>query len=278
MSSDQQISVPSLTAVQVELFWAQHGKKVLIGSALVLLILIGIGAYLGYQAVRNSKAAEAFAGAHDVKGWESVIQRYSGTIAAGNAYLQIAGTQAANGQYGESDKSYQTFIKDYSGHPLFVNALFGLASNAEAEGKTDEALKYYSDISSSNRYGSDYLAPMALYYQGRMTEKTGKQKEALQDFEEVLQRYPQSAMAVWARRDADRLTAKLGLNVKAAPSPSATSASATGTPQASPSASATEQGSPSPQVSPSAQSSASPESTTSATPQPTATPRSTLEP
>jgi tetratricopeptide (TPR) repeat protein len=278
MSSDQQISVPSLTAVQVELFWAQHGKKVLIGSALLLLILIGIGAYLGYQAVRNSSAAQAFGGANDVKGWESVIQRYSGTIAAGNAYLQIAGTHAANGQYGESDKSYQTFIKDYSGHPLFVNALFGLASNAEAEGKTDEALKYYSDISGSNRYGSDYLAPMALYYQGRMTEKTGKQREALQDFEEVLQRYPQSAMAVWARRDADRLTAKLGLNVKAAPSPSVASASATGAPQASPSGSATEQASPSPQVSPGAQSSASPESTTSATPQPTATPRSTLEP
>ena len=276
MSSDQQLSVPSLTAVQVELFWARHGKKVLVGSALVLLILLGIGAYLGYQAVRNSRAAKAFVGAHDIKGWESVIRRYSGTIAAGNAYLQIAGTQAANGQYSESDKSYQTFIKDYSSHPLFVNALFGLASNAEAEGKTDDALKYYSDISSSNRYGSDYLAPMALYYQGRMTEKNGKPKEALQDFEEVLQRYPQSAMAVWARRDADRLTAKLGLNVRAAPSPSAAGASAT--PQASPSTSASPEGSPSPQVSPSAQGSASPASTTSATRQPTATPRSTLEP
>jgi hypothetical protein len=276
MSSDQQLSVPSLTAVQVELFWARHGKKVLVGSALVLLILLGIGAYLGYQAVRNSRAAKAFVGAHDIKGWESVIRRYSGTIAAGNAYLQIAGTQAANGQYSESDKSYQTFIRDYSSHPLFVNALFGLASNAEAEGKTDDALKYYSDISSSNRYGSDYLAPMALYYQGRMTEKNGKPKEALQDFEEVLQRYPQSAMAMWARRDADRLTAKLGLNVKATPSPSIAGASAT--PQASPSGSASPQESASPQVSTSAQSSASPVSTTGATPQPTATPRSTLEP
>jgi hypothetical protein len=276
MSSDQQLSVPSLTAVQVELFWARHGKKVLVGSALVLLILLGIGAYLGYQAVRNSRAAKAFVGAHDIKGWESVIRRYAGTIAAGNAYLQIAGTQAANGQYSESDKSYQTFIKDYSSHPLFVNALFGLASNAEAEGKTDDALKYYSDISSSNRYGSDYLAPMALYYQGRMTEKNGKPKEALQDFEEVLQRYPQSAMTMWARRDADRLTAKLGLNVKATPSSSVAGASAT--PQASSSGSASPQESASPQVSPSAQSSASPVSTTNATPQPTATPRSTLEP
>ena len=268
MSSDQQISVPSLTGVQVELFWARHGKKVLIGIALVLLVTLGIGAYFGYQAVRNSRAAKAFVGAHDIKGWESVMHRYAGTVAAGNANLQIAGTQADNGQYSESDKSYQGFIKDYPSHPFFVNGLFGLASNAEAEGKTDDALKYYSDISS--HYNSTYLAPMALYYHGRLTEKTGKLKEALQDYEDVLQRYPQSAMALWARRDADRLTNKLGLNVHAQPSPSAAGASAT--PQASSSASA------SPQGSPSAQGSATPEPTASATPQPTATPKSTLEP
>jgi tetratricopeptide (TPR) repeat protein len=267
MSSDQQLSVPSLTAVQVELFWARHGKKVLLGSALLLLILLGVGAYLGYQAVRNSKAAKAFVGAHDIKGWESVIHRYPGTIAAGNANLLIAGTQAASGQYSESDKSYQAFMKDYSSHPLFVNALFGLASNAEAEGKTDDALKYYSDI--FNRYSTDYLAPMALYYHGRITEKSGKLKDALQDFEAVLQRYPLSAMGVWAKRDADRLTTKLGLNVQAQPSPSVAGASAS--PQASP------KGSASPQGSPSAQGSATPEPTKNAT-RPAASPKSTLEP
>jgi hypothetical protein len=275
MSSDQQISVPSLTAVQVELFWSQHGKKVLLGSALVLLILVGVGAYFGYQAVRNSRAAKAFVGAHDIKGWEKVMSRYPGTIAAGNAGLQIAGAQAGSGQYGESNKSYQAFIKDYSGHPLFVNALFGLASNAEAEGKTGDALKYYSDVSSG--YNSSYLAPMALYYHGRLTEKSGKQKEA-QDFEEVVRRYPQSAMAAWARRDADRLTAKLGLNVQAKPSPSASGASASATPQASPSGSASAPGSPNAQGSPSAPGSVTPAPTTNATPQATATPRSTLEP
>ena len=195
MSSHQQISVPSLTAVQVELFWSRHGKKVLWGSVVVLLILVGIGAYLGYQAVRNSKAAKAFVGAQDIKGWEKVMSRYPGTIAAGNAGLQIAGAEAASGQYGESDKSYQAFIKDYSGHPLFVNALFGLASNAEAQGKTDDAIKYYSDVSS--RYNSSYLAPMALYYHGRLTEKSGKLTEALQDYKEVLRRYPQVLWRPW---------------------------------------------------------------------------------
>jgi hypothetical protein len=250
MSSDQQLSVPSLTTVQVELFWARHGKKVLIGAALVILVLIGVGAYIGYQAVRNSRAAKSFAAAHDIKGWQSVIHRYAGTIAAGDANLRIAAAQATAGQYSESNTSYQTFLKDYSGHPLFVNGIFGLASNAEAEGKTDEALKYYADVSS--HYASSYLAPMALYYHGRLTEKNGNLKEALQDFGNVIQLYPQSVMGTLARRDADRLTSKLGLNVQAQPSPSVASASAT--PQASPAASG------------------------SATPVPQASPRSSLEP
>lgn len=253
MSSDQQLSAPSLTTIQVELFWARHGKKVLIGVALVFLVLIGIGAYIGYQAVRNARAAKAFASAHDINGWQSVIKRYPGTVAAGNANLEIAAAQATSGQYSESDKTYQTFVKGYSGHPLFVNGIFGQASNAEAEGKTDDALKFYSDISS--HYSSSYLAPMALYFHGRLTEKNGNLKEALQDFEDVLQRYPQSVIVVLARKDADRLTAKLGLNVQAQPSPSVASTSAT--PPAS---------------------QASPNPSASVTPEAKASPKSTLEP
>ena len=259
MSSDQQLSVPSLTTVQVELFWARHGKKVLIGAALVFLILIGVGAYIGYQTVRNARAAKAFTSAHDINGWQSVIKRYPGTVAAGDANLLVAAAQATGGQYSESDKTYQKFVKDYSGHPLFVNGIFGQASNAEAEGKADDALKYYSDISS--HYSSSYLAPMALYYHGRLTEKNGNLKEALQDFEDVLQRYPQSVIVVLARKDADRLTAKLGLNIQAQPSPSVASASAT--PQTSP-ASPTSQASPNPSG--------------STTPEAKASPKSTLEP
>jgi tetratricopeptide (TPR) repeat protein len=127
-----------------------------------------------------------------------------------------------------------------------------LASNAEAEGKTDEALKYYADISS--HYASSYLAPMALYYHGRLTEKNGNLKEALQDFENVVQLYPQSVMGTLARRDADRLLSKLGLNVQPQPSPSVASASPSASPQASPAAAG------------------------SATPVPQASPRSSLEP
>ena len=96
---------------------------------------------------------------------------------------------------------------------------------------------------------------MALYYHGRLTEKNGNLKGALQDFEDVLQRYPQSVIVVLARKDADRLTAKLGLNVQAQPSPSVASASATPQPSQS-----------------------SPNPSGSTTPEAKASPKSTLEP
>lgn len=213
MPSNQQLSAPSLAGVQVELLWARHGKKIIWGAILVLLILVFAGAYLGYQTVRNSKAAKAFVGAHDIKGWQSVIRRYQGTIAAGNAELRIAGAQAESGQYAASDKTYQGFLHDYPNHPLYVSGLFGMATNAEAEGRPDDALRYYSEI--SNRYSSSYLAPLALYNQGLIAESRGNLKEALQNFEDTIQRYPQSVVASEAAQDAGRLTAKLGLNAPA---------------------------------------------------------------
>jgi tetratricopeptide (TPR) repeat protein len=210
MPSNQQLPAPSLAGVQVELLWARHRKKIIWGAILVLFTLICAGAYLGYQSVRNAKAARAFGGAHDIKGWQSVIKRYPGTTAAGNAALRIAATEADSGQYDNSDKTYQGFLHDYPNHPLRVNALFGMATNAEAEGKFDDALRYYSEI--SNRYSASYLAPMALYNQGLVAENRGNLKEALQNFEDTIQRYPQSIVASEAAQDAGRLTAKLGLN------------------------------------------------------------------
>jgi tetratricopeptide (TPR) repeat protein len=233
MPSNQQLSAPNLAGVQVELLWARHGKKIIWAAIIVLFILICAGAYLGYQTVRNSKAAKAFVGAHDIKGWQSVIRRYRGTIAAGNAELRIAGAQADSGQYDASDKTYQGFLHDYPNHPLYVNALFGLATNAEAEGKPDDALHYYSEI--SNRYSSSYLAPMALYNQGLIAESRGNLKEALQNFEDTIQRYPQSVVASEAAQDAGRLTAKLGLNAPAPQSsPGPNSASSPGAPLSQP--------------------------------------------
>jgi len=210
MPSDQQLSAPSLTGVQVELLWARHKRKIIWGAIVLCLVLIGAGAYIGYQTVRNSRAGKAFVSAHDIKGWQSVMRRYPGTIAAGNAGLRAAAIQADSGQFEASDKSYRSFLHDYPNHPLYVSGLFGLATNAEAEGKTDEAVHYYSEI--SNRFSSSYLAPMALYNQGLIAESRGNLKEALQDFEDTVQRYPQSVVAQDATRDAGRLTAKLGLN------------------------------------------------------------------
>jgi len=85
---------------------------------------------------------------------------------------------------------------------LPVNGLMGLATNAEAETKPDEAITYYAEIAS--KFGTTYLAPMALLSQARLTEGKGQLKEARQLYEMVVQRYPQSVVAQIASVEASR--------------------------------------------------------------------------
>jgi tetratricopeptide (TPR) repeat protein len=205
-------SEPDFSSINREVFWALHGKKIVIALIAGLAVLIGLGAYIGWQTLRSTQAEAAYDSATNIEGWQKVIDRFPGSIAAGNALLRIAAQQANDGHYPDSDKTYQRFVREYPKHPFAVNGLMGLGTNAEAETKPDEAIKYYTDIAS--KFGTTYLAPMALLSQARLTEGKGQLKEARQLYEMVVQRYPQSVVAQIASVEASRLNEKLGIEVK----------------------------------------------------------------
>jgi TolA-binding protein len=109
-------------------------------------------------------------------------------------------------------------VREYPKHPFAVNGLMGLATNAETENKPDAAIKYYAEI--AGKYGTTYLAPMALLSQARLSEGNGQLKEARQLYEMVVQRYPQSVIAQIASVEASRLNEKLGNEGKQTDQPS----------------------------------------------------------
>jgi tetratricopeptide (TPR) repeat protein len=205
-------SEPDFSSLNQEVFWALHGKKIVFASIAVLLILIACGAYFGWQTIQSGQAEAAYDSATNIEGWQSVVDRFPGSIAAGNALLRIAAQQSSEGHFPESDKTYQRFVREYPKHPFSVNGLMGLATNAEAESKPEEALNYYAEIAS--KYGTTYLAPMALLSQARLTETKGQLKEARQFYEMLVQRYPQSVVAQIASAEASRLNDKLGSDAK----------------------------------------------------------------
>jgi len=207
----------SVTHVDPGLFWMLHKEKIIAGAAALVLLLIGFGAYVGYQAVRNQKAAAAYAAAGSIDGCRSVIARFPGSAAAGNAYLRIAAQQAEDGKYAESDTTYQTFIHQIPKHPLVMNAYLGLAQNAEAQKDLDQALQYYTQV--VTQFGNSYAGPIALLHQGRITKAKGQLPAARTIFENVVQRYPDSFAAALAGHEAAKLADKPAPKT-AKPSPS----------------------------------------------------------
>ncbi|HET9373779.1 MAG TPA: tetratricopeptide repeat protein [Chthoniobacterales bacterium] len=231
-------SEPDFSSINQEVFWALHGKKIVIASIAALLVLIAFGTYLGWQALQATQAEAAYDSAANIEGWEKVVERFPGSIAAGNALLRIAAQQSSEGRYPDSDKTYQRFVQDYPKHPFAVNGLMGLATNAEAETKPDEAIKYYAEIAS--KLATTYLAPMALLSQARLTEGKGQLKEARQFYELVVQRYPQSVIAQIASAEASRLNDKLGKEQKQSAPTNLLTSSPQPTPSGKPSPTVTE--------------------------------------
>jgi predicted negative regulator of RcsB-dependent stress response len=201
-------SEPDFSSINREVFWVLHGKKIVVASVVALVVLIAFGAYIGWQEFQSAQAEAAYDLATNVEGWQKVVDRFSGSIAAGNALLRIAAQQAGDGHFSDADKTYQRFVREYPKHPFVVNGLMGQATDAEADNRPDDAIKYYAEIAS--KYGTTYLAPMALLSQARLTESKGQPKEARQLYETVVQRYPQSVIAQIASVEASRLNDRLG--------------------------------------------------------------------
>jgi outer membrane protein assembly factor BamD (BamD/ComL family) len=222
---------PNFSSFNQEVFWALHGKKVVWGSIVAALILIAVGAYLGWQAVASSQAQAAYDSATNIDGWRSVVDRFPGSIAAGNALLRIASQQSSDGHFPDSDKTYQRFVREYPKHPFAVNGLMGLGTNAEAEAKPEEALNYYTDI--GKKFATTYLAPVAMLNQARLTENKGQLQEARQLYELLIQRYPQSALVQTASAEASRLNDRLGHETTGASPTPQPSASVQATPASS---------------------------------------------
>ncbi|MBW0001001.1 MAG: tetratricopeptide repeat protein [Verrucomicrobia bacterium] len=238
---------PAPSSFDPIVFWSLHRTKIVYGSVAAALLLVIVGIVAGYRAIQTKNAEAAFAAAEADGDWQSVISHYPGSTAAGNAYLRLAAKLAADGKYAESDSAYQSFLRDNHDHPLLVNGYMGLAQNAENQKSADRALQAYGQV--VTRFGTSYLAPLALFHQARLTRGKGQLKEARELFEKVVQNYPGSFVTPVASQAASELNEKLNPQPPAPAPQAAASASASPAPaaSASPAASA-----PSPDASPAA--------------------------
>ena len=127
---------PAPSSFDPILFWSLHRTKIIYGSVAVALLLLILAIVMGYRAVQTQKAGAAFAAAEASGDWQSVISRYPGSTAAGNAYLRLD-------QDAPAVKAFQQAIKV---RPNFAQARYNLGVAYFATGNRKGAQDEYNTL------------------------------------------------------------------------------------------------------------------------------------
>jgi predicted negative regulator of RcsB-dependent stress response len=202
-------------------FWDKYGKQT--GYALFAIILI-VGGYLAYKYMisepNEKKATEAMfraeeyyridsanlalKGDNSSAGFLKIINKYGGTKAAnlagfyaGNCYMKL-------GDFNNAVK----YLKDFSTSDKLVQIrAYGLLGDAYSElnKMTDGAEQYKKAGTYSDK--DDLLSPEYLFRAGYIYESLGKKQDAIDMYQAVKNKYPNSPRG----REVDKYLARLGV-------------------------------------------------------------------
>jgi TolA-binding protein len=205
---------------RAEAFWQKNSKVIV--YALTALVLI-IGAYLVYDnyftAPAERKAAEAMWKAEDYYrkdsarlalngdganlGFLRIMSRHSGTKAANLAKFYAASCYIKLGDFNNAIKQLKDFKTD---DKLVSVRATGLLADAYAEtGKKGEAAEQYKKA--GTLFPDDnFNSPEYLFRAGLLYQELGKNKEAIEMFRIIKDKYAQSEHGT----DIDKYLARLG--------------------------------------------------------------------
>jgi len=187
-------------ALETRVFWERFKTEIIAALIIVVLAIIGFGAYRFYID-RNAAAASALlASAKSADAYQQVIADYPNTPAAADAYLLLAEAQRKEKKFADANATLQVFIDKNPNHELVSTAKMAMAANLESMGKNDQALSMYQQIAST--YPNSFNAPLALLSQVYLLKPKNQTEEARRLCETILTRYRES---FWAGEAAQEL-------------------------------------------------------------------------
>lgn len=205
---------------RTEQFWQKNGKKLL--TALVVILVV-IGGYLVYQNYfrspeemraadamwkaedyyRNDSARLALNGDGSNAGFLRIMSRYSGTKAASLAKFYAGACYVKLGDFNNAIKQLKDFKTD---DQLLDVRSTGLLGDAYAElGKKNEAIEQYRKAGTIFP-DDNFNSPEYLFRAGLLYQDIGKNKEAIEVFKIIKDKYPSSERGA----DIDKYLARLG--------------------------------------------------------------------
>lgn len=195
-------------ALEAQVFWHKFKNEIFGVIVVVLLGIIGFGAYRFYSEHRNSAASALLAAAKNAQDYEQVIGRYPKTPAGATAHLFLAQAQRNDRKFTESNVTLQVFIDRYPKHELVSTAKMAIAANLESMGKMDEALSMCQRVATD--YPKSYNAPVALISQVHLLKAKNQTDAARRVCETILTQYRESIWANEAMRELRSLKPSVG--------------------------------------------------------------------
>jgi tetratricopeptide (TPR) repeat protein len=205
----------------VEQFWEKNGKVLSYTIGIIVVLIIG---YLGYKNYivepKEKKATEAMFRAEDYyrmdsiklalngdavnAGFVKVISKYGGTKAANLASFYAGSCYLKLGDYNNAVK----YLKEFSSPAQQLQArAYGLLGDAYSElNKKEAAVEEYKKA--GTYFDQDeLLSPEYLFRAGYLLESMGRNKEAIEMYQAVKDKYPTSQQGA----DIDKYLARLGV-------------------------------------------------------------------
>ena len=208
-------------------FWTKYSKALTIG---LVAILVLIGGYLAYnsmvKAPKEKKAEEAIFRAEDYyrvdsldkalngdginPGFMKVISRYDGTDAANRARFMAGSIYLRKGDYKNAIKQLENFktgvdqlqARTYS---LLADAYSELGFSTNNNSNKEKAAELYRKA--ANTFPKDDVnASEYLFRSGYLFESMGKNKEAIDAYKNIKEKYSQTQRGF----DIDKYLARLG--------------------------------------------------------------------
>jgi len=201
------------------LFWDQYRQTILLAAGIILLALAIFGFYEYNHSRLIASAGAALAQASTEDDYRQVIDKYPGTVAAGNASLILAGKLRDEKKYDDALQVLQAFLDKYPTHPLAHAGDLSFAETLDAEGKLDDAISKYQEVAA--KYPDSYSAPLAVLAQANILKHQGKIEEARRVYENFVAQFPDSIFAQQAMAEMHMMRAPAGGS--ASPTPAANS-------------------------------------------------------
>jgi tetratricopeptide (TPR) repeat protein len=202
-------------------FWAANNKKILISSGILLVLVVGFFAYRTLVTEPNEvKASEAMFRAQDYfsqdsirlalngdninPGFLKIIDRYGGTKAANLAHFYAGSCYIKLGDFNKAVKE----LKEFTTNSKQIQArALSLLGDAYGElGKKAEAAEQYSKAGKMFEK-DDYNSPEYLFRAGYLYESMGKNKDAIEMYKIIKEKYSKSERGF----DIDKYLARLGV-------------------------------------------------------------------